>query len=347
MANKKGKTLGLLLEDKTYILSSNKTSDKKRKTLNKTADKKKKTLGRRLQDISKISPAKVTTPSVLQTNSQKAPQKLARVICVTSGKGGTGKSILTSNLAYCLAKAGQKVVVLDSDMGLANIHLLLGIAPEYDISNILNGEKTVHEVIVKTTFGFSFIPGGSGITELANLTDYQVDLLANAFTELESEADLLLIDTSAGIAPQTMRLLQAANEIVLVTTPEVTAITDAYAVIKVTFRENPHTLIGLVVNRARNLSEAKSVFTHLNTVSSKFLSKSIVNYGYVLEDKAVSESVAARQPVTLLKPKANASHCIAAIADRIISAGKVHKDRLKLTTGAFFARIQDNLKSMM
>ena len=336
MANKKGKTLGLLLEDKTYISSSNKKTTKRKKTL-----------GRRLQDISKISLAKVTTQSVSQTTQPKVPQKLARVICVTSGKGGTGKSILTSNLATCFAKAGQKVVVLDSDMGLANIHLLLGIAPEYDISNILNGERTVHGVMVKTTFGFSFIPGGSGITELANLTDYQVDLLANAFTELETEVDLLLIDTSAGIAPQTMRLLQAANEIVLVTTPEVTAVTDAYAVIKVTFRENPRTLIGLIVNRSQNSSEAKSVFTHLNSVSNKFLNKSIVNYGYVLEDRAVSKSIASRQPVTLLNPNSKASRCIAAIAARIISVGEDNKDKLKLTTGAFFARIQENLKAMM
>ena len=310
------------------------------------ADKKKKLLGRRLRDISNISPTKITTLPVSQTASHQRPQKLARVICITSGKGGTGKSILTSNLANCFAKAGQKVVILDADMGLANIHLLLGIAPRYDISDILNGNRTVHEVILKTTFGFSFIPGGSGLTELANLTKYQVDRLAIAFAELESEADLLLIDTPAGIAPQTMRLLHAANEIIVITTPEITAITDAYAAIKVTFRENPHALIGLAVNRVRNRSEAQSVFTHLNMIVRKYLNKTIMYFGYILEDRTISESIAARQPVTLLNPNAKASRCISAIVARITSTGKNNRDKLKLTTGAFFTRIQNNLRAM-
>ncbi len=308
---------------------------------------KKRRLGRRLQDISTISPMKIATPSVPRTAAPETPQKLARVICITSGKGGTGKSILTSNLANCFAKIGQKVVILDADMGLANIHLLLGIAPKYDISDILNGKRAIHEVIAKTTFGFSFIPGGSGLVELANLNEYQIDLLATAFTELENEADLLLIDTPAGIAPQTMTFLHAANEIVTITTPEITAVTDAYAIIKATFRDNPHAVIGLVVNRAYNRVEAKSVFTRLNMIIRKYLNKTIIDFGYILEDRTISESIAARQPVTLLNPNANASRCINEIVARITSIGKNHGDKLKLTTGAFFTRMQNNLKATM
>lgn len=230
-------------------------------------------------------------------------------------------------------------------MGLANIHLLLGINPKYNVFNIINDNRQINEVMIKTKFGFSIIPGGSGLTALANLNDYQIDLLATAFTELENSANLLLIDTPAGITPQTVRLLQAAKEIIVVTTPEITAITDAYAVIKVTFRDNPHALIGLIVNRTHSKSEAKSIFTRLNTIIKEYLNKTIVYYGCILEDQEVNKSITRRKPVTLLDPDAKSSRCISEITNRITYTGNTHKDKLKLTTGAFFERLQNNLRA--
>lgn len=320
--------------------------------------KKRRSLGRGLSDISKLTPLDATKisksdpQSVVQTDtSSPNPQseetsqenKLSRVICITSGKGGTGKSIVTSNLACSFAKAGQKVAILDADMGLANIHLLLGVNPKYNITNIINGDLTAHEVVAATKFGFGIIPGGSGLTELVNLNDYQLDLLATAFMELENEANMLLIDTPAGIAPQTMRFLHTANEITVVTTPEITAVTDAYAAIKVTFRENPNAMISLVVNRTRSKVEANAVFKRLNTIVHKYLNKTIIDYGYILDDRAVNKSITARQPIILLDPTAKASRCIKAIAGKITNTGDAHKDRLNLTAGAFFNRLQENI----
>ena len=250
------------------------------------AKKAKRTLGRGLQDLSKISPTEVAqtiaaTPAVQTVSALDREQTFARVICVTSGKGGTGKSIFSSNLATHFAQLGQKVIILDADLGLSNIHLLFGLAPTYNVSDLLNRKESLKNVMMRTPFGPRLISGGSGLTELANLSDHHIEQLTLAFADLEKEADLLLIDTPASIVAQTMMFLYAANEIIVVTTPEITAIADAYATIKVIVQQNHPALIALVINRVRSKKEGEMVFSRLNKACQQFLNKELVNYGHI------------------------------------------------------------------
>jgi flagellar biosynthesis protein FlhG len=255
----------------------------------------------------------------------------ASVIAVTSGKGGVGKSNVAVNLAIKLASAGKQVVLLDADLGLANADVLCNVDLPHNLSSVIARKKELHEVMVKVPGGFSLIGGASGLARMADLTDADRGRIVRALAELEERADIILIDTGAGISPNVLSFTRAADHVLVVTTPEPTAITDAYAVVKVLHRDAAATNMGsaadlpeaierrisLLVNQARTPAEARVVHDRIAKVARQFLGVSVYDAGHVLADEAVQTAVRARMPFVLGSPNSPATRCITQLAMRL------------------------------
>lgn len=242
------------------------------------------------------------------------PEESARVLCVASGKGGTGKSIIASNLAVLRAKRGERVLLVDFDAGLANAHLLLGLAPQYDLSHVLQGQISARDALVEGPQGVSLLSGGVGRHILANPTRRELDRLFKALRPLEGAFDLLLIDHGAGLGFATITHLAATSTLLLVTNPEVTALSDSYALYKRAHLVNPHVRVGVVVNRASGEEASKSAWARFRGASERFLGHSPEFIGWVPADPAVQRSVEARLPVSLHEPESGAARAIDAIS---------------------------------
>lgn len=242
----------------------------------------------------------------------------ARVIAVTSGKGGVGKSNVAVNLGILLAQSGYRVGILDADMGLANVDLLLGLTAQYHLSHVLAGEKELFEIGLSGPEGLVIYPGGPGLTELANLSRWRLEHLVKRLTELDQRLDLLLIDTGAGIGHSVTAFVRAAEEILLVTTPEPTAIRDAYAVAKAVTLDGTPARIHLIVNKA-SPREADSVSRNLNMMAGRFLEmpQRFEFLGHVPLDERVVRSVIEQTPFILQYPNTPASRALRAIIQRI------------------------------
>jgi len=253
----------------------------------------------------------------------------ARVIAITSGKGGVGKSNVAVNLAIRLASAGKEVVLLDADLGLANADVLCNIDLPLNLSHVIARKRQLREVMVKGPGGFGLIGGASGLARMADLSDDDRQRLVDALGELEQQSDVILIDTGAGISPNVLTFTRAADEVLVVTTPEPTAITDAYAVIKVIRRNegdidresgagpSPGRPISLLVNQARSATEAALVYDRIARVARQFLGSAVQDGGYVLSDDHVSTAVRQRVPFVISSPKCPASECITRLAMRL------------------------------
>jgi flagellar biosynthesis protein FlhG len=265
---------------------------------------------------------------------QPQPQRRASVIAVTSGKGGVGKSNVAVNLAIKLASAGKTVVLLDADHGLANADVLCNIDLPFNLSAVIARKKELHEVLVKAPGGFSLIGGASGLARMADLTDADRQRIVRALGELEALADIILIDTGAGISPNVLSFTRAADHVLVVTTPEPTAITDAYAVVKVLHRDavaaapgssaaagpagDPgERRISLLVNQVRSPGEARVVHERIAKVARQFLGVSVYDAGHLVADECVPAAVRARTPFVLASPRSAASHCISQLAMRL------------------------------
>lgn len=240
-----------------------------------------------------------------------------RVLAVTSGKGGVGKTNFVANLAACLTSMGKRVVVLDADFGLANIDILLGLNPRYHLGHVLFGRKTLTEIMVEGPGGIRVIPASSGLQCLAELTLQQRNFLAESLAEVEGDADYLLIDTAAGISSNVLHFLLAAPEIVVVSAPEPTAIVDAYAVIKIVLAEDPGKTIRVLINSVSDEEEARDVFDQINSVVKRFLNREVIYLGHVEHDPNVLKAVRGQVLVTQLHPAAPASRCFLKIAHAI------------------------------
>ncbi|MHB8842323.1 MAG: MinD/ParA family protein [Candidatus Aquicultor sp.] len=237
-----------------------------------------------------------------------------RVIAISSGKGGVGKSNLVANLGIALAMRGKKVMLLDADLGLANIDVLFGINPKYNLKNLVDGDKTMQEILVTGPHSIKIVPGGSGIPELANLSDAQQEKLLESFVLLEREADITLIDTGAGISKDIISFILAAREALIITTPEPTAITDAYGLIKVLTQRDPNVDIKIVVNMVSSEKEGQEIAGRIVMATRQFLNKRIEPVGYIVSDPSVNMSVRKQEPFILGYPGARASKCIKQIA---------------------------------
>lgn len=250
-----------------------------------------------------------------------------RIIAVSSGKGGVGKSNLVANLGIALAMRGKKVLVLDADLGLANIDVLLGINPKYNLQHLVDGKKTMREILVNGPHSIRIVPGGSGIPELANLNDDKQQKLIENFVELDNEADIALIDTGAGISKNVIAFILAAREAIIITTPEPTAITDAYGLIKVITQRDIDVDIKLVTNMVSGEKESREIAGRIVMATRQFLNKRIEVLGYVASDPSVNASVRRQEPFILGYPGTRASKCIKQIA---VSLDKISKDDMRI-----------------
>ncbi|HEQ60634.1 MAG TPA: MinD/ParA family protein [Firmicutes bacterium] len=267
-------------------------------------------------------------------------ERKARLIAITSGKGGVGKTSIAGNLAIELALHGKRVVVFDADLSLANIDVLLGLRPRFNLNHVISGERTLEEVVVQGPHGVRIIPASSGVQGLANLSREALNRLTGQFSGLERDCDFLLMDTAAGISDNVLSFVHAADEILIVTTPEPTAYTDAYAMIKVICeqqawsgvegRRHPQAAledgtlgpargtIGLVINMAQSRREAQNAASGIILISRQFLQVGVKDYGYILRDPEVPRATRRQEAFTLFNPTASASRSVRALAVRLL-----------------------------
>lgn len=241
----------------------------------------------------------------------------AAVVAFASGKGGTGKSFLTTNVAIGLHAAGRRVVVVDCDFGLANAHLLFGVNPRFSMLHLLDGAVSAAEALTPTPFGPSLIAGGSGIASLAELGVRHMQALAKALHWLAACHDYVLLDCAAGLAPQSMITVLAADQVVVVTNPEIAALTDAYALIKCLARQPGRPDLGLVVNRATAPGLGEATFDRLADVSRRFAGCEIHYLGAVPEDPAVSHRRLGQAPLMASAPTCPTSKAIHSILQNV------------------------------
>lgn len=250
------------------------------------------------------------------TSTARGPNP--RVICITSGKGGVGKSNLTTNLAYALARQGKKVLVLDADLNLANVDILLGLTPKYNLHHMFTGEKSLKEVMIKGPGGILILPGSSGIMELANLTEAQKLYFLSEMEELNQQLDIMLIDTAAGINANVVYFNLAAQERIVLLTPEPTSLTDAYALIKVLSTRHDVKRFSIVVNQASSEKEALAVFRQLSLVCDQFLGTLSLDFmGHIPYDKKLVTAVRSQRLVTDLFPDTPASKMFIKLAQHL------------------------------
>lgn len=247
--------------------------------------------------------------------TKKQVIKDSRVIAISSGKGGVGKTNFTINLAIALSKLKQRVTVVDADLGLANVDILLGLVPRYTLTHVLKKEKSVEEILVSGPNGVQIISGGSGVMDLVNLNQEELGTLINSFEFLNDCSDYILIDTGAGLNQSVMSFIQAANEVVVVVTSDPTSITDAYALIKNI--QDLEISIKVVVNRVESNKEGYEVFHKLNSATSKFLNFELESIGFLYEDQNVKKSVRNQVPFLLGYPNSLASKGVELIAYNI------------------------------
>jgi len=244
-----------------------------------------------------------------------------RVISVTSGKGGVGKTSVVANLALALCRMSKRVLILDADLGLANMDIMLGLNPRYSISHVLKGEKRLEEVMVSAPGGFTLIPAASGVQELTELDDSQRLFLLSELDLLQDMFDVLLIDTGAGISSNVMYFNFAATEKVVIVTNEPTSLTDAYALIKILTHKYQQKRFKVLVNSARSAAEADRIYRHLGLVVDQFLGSPSLDYlGWIPYDKLVPMAIRQQQMVLQRYPDTPASKSFVEVAERLMKS---------------------------
>ncbi len=242
-----------------------------------------------------------------------------RVISITSGKGGVGKSNIVANVGFSLSQMGKRVLILDADLGLGNLDVLLGLTPKYNLSHAVSGAKTISEIALRGPGDITILPASSGIQEMADLTEEQKAVFLNSLDSAMNDVDVLLIDTGAGISSNVMYFNSNAREILVVVTPEPTSITDAYALMKVLSLKYSQSRFKLVVNFAKSHREADDVYQQIKLVADRFLNITIEYVGFVLNDRSVKEGVRCQKIIAEMKPDAAASRCFVSLAKALLN----------------------------
>ncbi len=273
-------------------------------------------------EIKKIAASPESTSTILDYSSfrtKRLPvEKKTRVIAVTGGKGGVGKSNVACALGIAFTHMKRKVILLDADLSLANVDVILGLTPRLNLSHVIRGEKTLEEIMIHGPEGMILIPGGSGLEELSHLTPEQMDRLFHAFTSIQPSPDVFLIDTAAGIHSNVMHFLMAADQVIVVTTPEPPAYTDAYALIKILVKHDPKKDLGVLINMAQDAGEANEIAKLMLQMSRQFLNVGFNNLGFVPRDSIVREAVRHQESFLTYAPSSYASKAIRNIAASVM-----------------------------
>jgi flagellar biosynthesis protein FlhG len=260
----------------------------------------------------------MAVPEALGARSAHPSQ--CRVIAVTSGKGGVGKTNISVNLALSMASKGKNVLLFDADMGLANVDVMLGMIPQYTLLHVLNGQKNLAEIITEAPGGVKIVASGSGgVQELADLNESQRSKFLNALQDLQHQAEVILIDTGAGLHRNVLAFALAAEEVVVVTTPEPTAMMDAYGMIKILHREKRDPQIQVVVNMAGNQVEADEAGQKLIVLAKRFLDLKVEYLGFILRDPGMVRAVKEQKPVMLSSPMGPSALSLNRMAENLLS----------------------------
>lgn len=294
------------------------------------------------------SEAPVVSVPDLEPEPEPEPEETVidkRIITVSSGKGGVGKTNFALNAAIAMSRLKEKVMILDADLGMANIDVLCGLTPRFNLGDVVRRAKSIEEVVVEVFDGIKIVPGISGVEDLTSLN---IDQQMYFFEELsryekDDDTDLVLIDIGAGMNPTVIDFMLACNENIVITSPEPTSMMDAYALIKTVVRKSPDTYIHIVVNMARSRDEAERVFSSMNRISEKFLKKELNYLGHIVFDKAVPAAVKRQQPWFMTEPGGRAGKCVREIALRILN----REDEIERQGGirSFFKRMSSLLSS--
>jgi len=249
--------------------------------------------------------------NAIKLRSEELQKKEARVLTITSGKGGVGKSNVAVNMAVWLSRMGKRVVIFDADLGLANVEVMFGAVPQYNLSDLVYKGKSIREIITEGPRNIGFISGGLGIAGLSDLSKDQIVYLVHSLAELNEIADFIIVDTGAGISDSVLEFVMASPEILLVSTPEPSSLTDAYSLLKALYR-NPifpknETKISVVANKVNSIEEGDAVFSKLDAVVSQFLKGRIHFLGMVPQDQEMDNAVRNQKVISLEKPTASSS----------------------------------------
>ena len=268
---------------------------------------------------------------------KSAPRRTrpTRVIAITSGKGGVGKTNLAVNLGIALIQMGHDVLLLDADLGLANVDVILGTNPTHHLGHVIRGEKRMQDIIYRGPAGIKLVAGGSGLQELLDLSEAELNRFIQGLQVLETQANYILLDTGAGLSRSVTSFVLAADEIVVVTNSEPTAMTDAYAAIKVITRQRPSATIRLIMNQVDDEDDAEVATNRLAMAALRFLGVQVESLGYIPDDPCVSRSVKKQQPFVLCYPTCSASKSVKGLAKLL--AGQAQEDALG--SGLFFDRL--------
>ena len=277
-----------------------------------------------------IASVKQTAPPETPTEDPLAPvthRPLPPMVAFASGKGGVGKTNICLSVATILAQRGIRVTVVDGDLGMANADVLCGVRPRGHLGHVIAGVKSLDDITLRTSGGFDLVPGGSGIARLADLTVHERAILFRALNRMQSDSELLLVDCGAGIGPKVQMFIDAADLTLVVTTPEPTAITDAYSLIKCVVARRDRAVsegaqavsgdLAVLVNMAYDEREAIAIQTRIASVAQKFLGTDLASAGFVRRDRAVFNAVRARKPFAVFDPKSLATRDTQAISEFI------------------------------
>jgi len=245
--------------------------------------------------------------------------KPVRVIAVTSGKGGVGKTNLSVNLGVALAQMGKRVALLDADMGLANVDILLGLSPEFNLSHVLAGDKTLNDIMLNGPAGLRVIPASSGIQQMSELSTIEQAGIIRAFSEIDQNLDVLIVDTAAGISSSVVNFARACQEIIVVVCDEPTSLTDAYAYIKLLNRDYGLSKFHIVTNMVQSVQQGQQLFTKLTKVTDRYLDVSLSYTGAVPFDEYLRKSVQKQKPVVEIFPRSKAAIALKNLALKIDS----------------------------
>lgn len=255
-------------------------------------------------------------------NAKNQYSKRARVITVTSGKGGVGKSNTCVNLAIQLQRRGKSVIIVDADFGLANIEVMFGALPKYTLADLIFRGKSIHEIITRGPEGIGFISGGSGVVGLNKLKREQLAYLIHNLSFLEEMADVIIIDTGAGIADNVLELALSSPEVIVVTTPEPSSLTDSYAILKALVRNpkyNKETVIRVLANKVSSVEDGDAVCSKLSSVVERFLGTSFEFLGMVPADPMIDKAIRQQKPVSMSYPNAKSAKAYEIIADNLLN----------------------------